>query len=94
MTYRWVFEDLRVLVYGRRVDGHAVVLAHQVHLAVARPEVRVLCDVTDHEDAARQTTRLLHDTVCNTTTRDRACKSSARKRGWGQLGAGRPYSPC
>ena len=24
----------------------------------------------------------------------RACKSRARKRGWGQLGAGNPYSPC
>ena len=25
---------------------------------------------------------------------NRACKSRARKRGWGQLGAGSPYSPC
>ena len=25
---------------------------------------------------------------------NRACKSRARKRGWGQLGAGGPYSPC
>ena len=25
---------------------------------------------------------------------DRACKSRARKRGWGQLGAGGPYTPC
>ena len=24
----------------------------------------------------------------------RACKSRARKRGWGQLGAGGPYTPC
>ena len=24
----------------------------------------------------------------------RACKSRARKRGWGQLGAGSPYTPC
>ena len=24
----------------------------------------------------------------------RACKSRARKRGWGQLGAEGPYSPC
>ena len=24
----------------------------------------------------------------------RACKSRARKRGWGQLGAEHPYSPC
>ena len=27
-------------------------------------------------------------------TLNRACKSRARKRGWGQLGAGGPYSPC
>ena len=26
-------------------------------------------------------------------TYNRACKSRARKRGWGQLGAGNPYSP-
>ena len=25
---------------------------------------------------------------------NRACKSRARKRGWGQLGAEGPYSPC
>ena len=25
---------------------------------------------------------------------NRACKSRARKRGWGQLGAGDPYTPC
>ena len=25
---------------------------------------------------------------------NRACKSRARKRGWGQLGAESPYSPC
>ena len=25
---------------------------------------------------------------------NRASKSRARKRGWGQLGAGNPYSPC
>ena len=25
---------------------------------------------------------------------NRACKSRARKRGWGQLGAGGPYTPC
>ena len=24
----------------------------------------------------------------------RACKSHVRKRGWGQLGAGGPYTPC
>ena len=26
--------------------------------------------------------------------RNRVCKSRARKRGWGQLGARSPYSPC
>ena len=26
--------------------------------------------------------------------RHRVCKSRARKRGWGQLGAGAPYTPC
>ena len=26
--------------------------------------------------------------------RNRASKSRAQKRGWGQLGAGNPYSPC
>ena len=25
---------------------------------------------------------------------NRACKSRMRKRGWGHLGAGSPYSPC
>ena len=29
-----------------------------------------------------------------TTLFNRACKSRARKRGWGQLGAGGPYTPC
>ena len=64
-TYQGVFEDLGVFVNGGRVDGHAVVLPHQVCLAVARLEVCVLTHVTDHEDSARQPTRLLDHAVCN-----------------------------
>ena len=39
---------------------------------------------------------LEYDTEChvNTDRSNRACKSRARKRGWGQLGAGNPQTPC
>ena len=36
----------------------------------------------------------LADCMTSTTVVNRACKSRARKRGWGQLGAGGPYTPC
>ena len=32
--------------------------------------------------------------LCTRVHLYRACKSRARKRGWGHLGAGGPYSPC
>ena len=65
-TYRGLSEDLGVLVYGRRVDGDAVSLAHQVCRSVTVRELGVFLDVANHEDTARQATRLVDDTVCVT----------------------------
>ena len=65
-TYRGLGEDLWVPVDGRRVDGDPVSLAHQVCCTVTVRELSVVLDVANHENPARQATRLVDDTVCVT----------------------------
>ena len=58
-----------------------------------RPEMSQAVPTADGS-VERRLDEVLASRLPNADTRYRACKSRARKRGWGQLGAGGPYTPC
>ena len=82
-THQRIFENLGILVDRRRVDGDAVSLSHQVRVAVAVGERRVLRDVAYNEHSASETTRLLQHALWNRNARWRQQESLSRAKSFG-----------
>ena len=81
-------EDTYVVVHERGHEKRAIICKY---LRACVPEtVNRRCRL-GHES---EITVPLYEGTITSHPSNRACKSRARKRGWGQLGARGPYSPC
>lgn len=63
-THQRIFEDFRVFVKRRWVDCDPVSFSDEEILSSFRLKVRVGRNITNHKDAARQTSCLLYYAVC------------------------------